>query len=134
VARGEFVVESANHTVEIWHTSGGTATLNVGASSAGMSAMTGGTMKMPAGWKSNTRVKGIARGDLVFVFGERENHTLKAQLVLFAAPTAVRVTPKATATPTPTVSATVSPAATTAVVPAMATPTSVSSTLTGQHS
>ena len=64
-----------------------TRTLNVGGTSTGMSAMTGGTMQVPSGWDMNMTVKGIAKGDLVFVFGEREHHTLKAQLVLFAAPT-----------------------------------------------
>jgi hypothetical protein len=106
VSKGEFVVKSANGTLEIWHVNGGTATLNVGATSTGMSAMTGGTTKVPSWWTMNTKVKGIAQGDLVFVFGERENHTLKAQLILFAAPattvtrpTAPPTTPRTTTVP-----------------------------------
>ena len=87
VGRDEFAVRSANGTIEIWHVNGKTKILNVGGTSTGMSAMTGGTMKVPSWWTMNTRVKGLAKGDLVFVFGERERHTLKAQLVLFAAPT-----------------------------------------------
>jgi hypothetical protein len=83
--KGEFVVESKNGTIEIWHVNRGTETWNVGGTSTGLSAMTGGTTKVPAWWNMNTKVKGIAKGDLVFAFGERENHTLKAQLVLFAA-------------------------------------------------
>src|ERR1700753_4287040 len=126
-ARGEFVVQSANGTVEIWHANNGTKTLNIGASSTGMSAMTGGTMKVPSWWQMNTKVKGIARGDLVFVFGERQNHTLKAQLVLFAAPAKVTPAPTATTTmptaaPTATVTVTQSAPATapaTATLPAV---------------
>lgn len=133
VGHNEFVVESANGTIEIWHVSGGTITDNVGSSATGMSAMTGGTMRVPDSWKMNTRVRGIAKGDLVFIFGQRENHTLKAQLVLFAAPTAVRtVTPTSTptwmptSTPTSTVTVTATPTAPAAVVPAVtATATAV---------
>jgi len=115
VGRHQFVVRSANGTFEVWHTNGGTAILNVGGSSTGMSAMTGGsmTMKMPSWWTMNTRVKGLAKGDFVFVFGERENHTLKAQLVLFAAPKtpAPAATPATTApTNTPTTAHPVAPA------------------------
>lgn len=142
VGRGEFAVQSANGTIEIWHVNGGTKTLNVGATSTGMSALTGGSMRMPAGWKSNTKVKGIAKGDLVFLFGERENHTLKAQLVLFAARAAVTVIPRATATtaaPTAIPTATVTTAAPTATATAhiatpTAIPTGVASTFTGTHS
>jgi monoamine oxidase len=86
-----------------------------------MSAMTGGTMKVPSRWTLNTRVTRIAKGDLVFVFGERVGRTLKAQLVLFAAPATTNR--KLTATPTakPTVTA-----------PAPA-PTGVGATITGTH-
>jgi hypothetical protein len=128
-AKHEFVVESADGKVEIWHVTGGTWTDNVGGTSTGMSAMTGGTMKVPSWWNMNTKVKGIARGDLVFVFGERENHTLKAQLVLFAAPTTTTTTTTPTATPTATVPA-VTP---TATVPA-ARPSGTSSAFTGTNS
>jgi hypothetical protein len=86
VGQHQFVVRSANGTIEVWHFNDGTRILNVGGSSTGMSAMTGGTTKVPSWWDMNTRVKGLAKGDLVFVFGELEKHTLKAQLVLFAAP------------------------------------------------
>jgi len=131
VGHDEFAVESANRTIEIWHVNGGTITDNVGGTATGMSAMTGGSMKVPASWKMNTKVKGIAKGDLVFIFGERENHSLKAQLVLFAAPTAVRAVPRATATPT----ATVRPTATTAVIPvATATAPVATPTAVGTHS
>ncbi len=129
VSRGEFVVESANGTVEIWHVNNGTST--------GMSAMTGGTMQVPSSWQMNTKVKGIAKGDLVFVFGERENHALKAQLVLFAAPTTFTPAPQATATVT--VTPTAFPTAGTVTPTAFptapsATPTAVRSTFSGTNS
>ena len=106
VGRHEFVVRSANGKLELWHTSGKTAILNVGGSSMGMSAMTGGSvnMRVPSWWTMNIKTKGLAKGDLVFVFGEREGRTLKAQLVLFAAP--MVKAPLATATPTPTMTMT----------------------------
>jgi hypothetical protein len=112
VAKNEIVVKSTNGAFEIWHLNHGTKTLNVGGSSMGMSAMTGGTMNVPSWWRMDTKTHGIARGDVVFVFGQRENHTLKAQLVLFAAPLTTRVTPTATPTATittPTPTATVAP-------------------------
>jgi hypothetical protein len=123
VGRGEFVVRSANGTTEIWHVNHGTKTQNIGGTATGMSAMTGGTTKVPARWTMNTRVKGVAKGDLVFVFGERENHTLKAQLVLFAAPTKAATMPTATATATmptaaPTMTATMPTGTPTATMPA----------------
>jgi hypothetical protein len=125
--KGEFAVESRNGTTEIWHVNHGTWTKNVGGSMTGMSAMTGGTTKVPAWWTMNTKVKGIARGDLVFVFGERENHTLKAQLVLFAAP-AVTTTTTPTATPTAT-----APMATPTATAPVATPTATGTSY-GSHS
>jgi hypothetical protein len=120
VGKDEFAVKSADGKLEIWHTSGKTATLNVGGTSTGMSAMTGGSvnMKVPSWWTMNTKTKGLAQGDLVFVFGERENQTLKAQLVLFAAPAAA--TPMAM----PTAAAT---------APAV-TPTGITATSIGKHS
>jgi len=143
VAKGEFAVRSANGTTEIWHVNGGTEIRNVGGTSTGLSAMTGGTTKVPSRWKMNTKVRGVAKGDLVFVFGERENHTLKAQLVLFAAPAKTAITPKATPTATattpaamptatvmPTATATARPTATAPVV----TPTSTASTFSGTNS
>ncbi len=93
VGRDEFAVKSANGTIEVWHFNGGTIIKNVGGGSTGMSAMTGGTTRVPSWWDMDTRVKHIARGDLVFVFGEREHQTLKAQLVLFAAPTVTAPVP-----------------------------------------
>jgi hypothetical protein len=139
VGRGEFAVRSADGRLEIWHVNRGTATENVGGTMTGMSAMTGGTTQVPSWWNMNTKVKGIARGDLAFVFGERENHTLKAQLVLFAAPTTTAVTPTATPTTaivptaTPTATATMPAVQPTATVP-VAPPTGTASTFTGHNS
>ena len=127
VGKGEFAVKSANGTIEIWHVNDGTKTRNVGGTSTGLSALTGGTTKVPSWWKMNTKVKGIAKGDLVFVFGEREKHTLKAQLVLFAAPTTTTATP--TATPTAT-----TPTATPAATAPAVTPTGTGATFSGNHS
>ena len=129
VGKHEFAVESADGKLEIWHTSGKTATLNVGGTSTGMSAMTGGSvnMKVPSWWTMNTKTKGLAKGDLVFVFGEREKRTLKAQLVLFAAP----MMTGPTAMPTPTTPMGMPTATMTA--PAV-TPTGTSATFSGKHS
>jgi hypothetical protein len=121
VGKGEFAVKSANGTIKIWHVNGSTKTKNVGGTSTGMSAMTGGTTKVPSRWTMNTKITRIAKGDLVFVFGEREGHTLKAQLVLFAAPATTTRRLMATPTPTPT-----------ATAPAPA-PTGVGATITGNH-
>ena len=127
--KNEFAVRSADGKLEIWHTSGKTAILNVGGTSTGMSAMTGGSvnMRVPSWWAMNTKTKGLAKGDLVFVFGERENHTLKAQLVLFAAPTATATRPAAAPTATPT-----APAPTTTTAPAVA-PAGTVPTVSGTH-
>jgi hypothetical protein len=109
VGKGEFAVKSANGTTETWQVNRWVKTENVGGTMTGLSAMTGGTTKVPSWWQLNTKVTGIAKGDLVFVFGERENHTFKAQLVLFAAP-AMTARPAATATATmPTATPTMSP-------------------------
>jgi len=121
VGKNEFAVKSANGTIKVWHVNGATKTKNVGGTATGMSAMTGGTMKVPARWTKNTRATRIARGDLVFVFGERVGRTLKAQLVLFAAPGVTKRMPIATPTAKPTVTA-----------PAPA-PTGVGATITGTH-
>ena len=121
VGKGEFAVKSANGTIKVWHVNGATKTKNVGGTATGMSAMTGGTMKVPSRWTMNTRVTRIAKGDLVFVFGERVGRTLKAQLVLFAAPATTNRKPMATPTAKPTVTA-----------PAPA-PTGVGATITGTH-
>jgi hypothetical protein len=121
VGKNEFAVKSANGTIKVWHVNGATKTENVGGTRTGMSAMTGGTMKVPSWWTMNTRVKRIAKGDLVFVFGERVGRTLKAQLVLFAAPATTNRMSMATPTAKPTVTA-----------PAPA-PTGVGATITGTH-
>jgi len=135
VGRGEFAVQSANGTIKVWHVNRKTRILNVGGTATGMSAMTGGSMQVPAQWNMNTTINGIARGDLVFVFGERERHTLKAQLVLFAAPMAVMPTPTATtpmATPTATTSTT--PAATPTMTAPSVKPTSTAPSFSGHNS
>ena len=121
VGKNEFAVKSATGTIKVWHVNGATKTKNVGGTATGMSAMTGGTMKVPSRWTMNTRVTRIAKGDLVFVFGERVGRTLKAQLVLFAAPATTNRKPMATPTAKPTVTA-----------PAPA-PTGVGATITGTH-
>ncbi len=114
----EFAVRSADGMLEVWHISGKTAVLNVGGTSMGMSAMTGGSvnMRVPSWWVMDTRTRGLAKGDLVFVFGEREGQTLKAQLVLFAAPTT-------TPAPAPTTTLPAAPALAPAVAPAGTVPT-----------
>lgn len=121
VVRNEFAVKSANGTIKWWSVNGATKAKNVGGTVTGMSAMTGGSMKVPSRWTMNTRVTRIAKGDLVFVFGERVGRMLKAQLVLFAAPATTKRMPMATPTAKPTVTA-----------PAPA-PTGVGATITGTH-
>jgi hypothetical protein len=121
VGKNEFTVKSANGTIKMWNVNGATKTKNVGGTATGMSAMTGGTMKAPSRWTVNTRVTRIAKGDLVFVYGERVGRTLKAQLVLFAARATTNRMPMATPTAKPTVTA-----------PAPA-PTGVGATITGTH-
>lgn len=121
VGKNEFTVKSANGTIKMWNVNGATKTKNVGGTATGMSAMTGGTMKVPSRWTMNTRVTRIAKGDLVFVYGERVGRTLKAQLVLFAAPATTNRMPMVTPTAKPTVTA-----------PAPA-PTGVGATITGTH-
>jgi len=136
VGRGAFAVQSANGTIKVWHVTHRTQTLNVGGTSTGMSAMTGGTMQVPAGWDMNMTVNGIAKGNLVFVFGEREHHMLKAQLVLFAAPTGTMPTATPTATTpmaTPTGTATMPTVTPTATAPTVK-PTSTAPTFSGHNS
>jgi hypothetical protein len=140
VGRGEFAVQSKNGTIKVWHVTRKTRTLNVGGTSTGMSAMTGGSMQVPSWWNMNMTVKGVAKGDLVFVFGEREHHTLKAQLVLFAAPTATMPTATPTATtpmgtPTPTATTPMgTPTATTTTTAPAVRPTSTAPTFSGHNS
>ena len=119
----EFVTTAMNGKVEIWHANNGTKFLNVGNSKTGWNAMSGGTMsswgsynwsnKSNSGW--NPSVKSLAKGDLVFVFGERVHGQLDAQLVLFAAPMRTAPTPfptqTRTVTPNPTVTVTAIPTA-----------------------
>jgi hypothetical protein len=141
VGKGEFAVRSANGRTEIWHVTGKTMIRNVGGTSTGMSAMTGGSLRVPSWWAMNTKVKGLAKGDLAFVFGERENRTLKAQLVLFAAPVKTTAMPAATPTATPTATATIPmvtpttpmaiPTATATAVPPTGAP---ATTFSGKHS
>ncbi len=98
--RAQFVVKSSNGKLALWHVNGNTKFLNVGGSTTGMAAMTGGMM-MDTG-KMNTVTRVLGGGDLVFVFGERENHTLKAQLILFAKPMPMAAKPTATPSMMPT--------------------------------
>lgn len=114
-APGEFVTRSQNNQLEVWHTTRGTQFFNVGGNQTGWNAMSGGTMSSYGNWNwSNTsssrwnmNVRNVARDDLVFVFGERVDGKLIAQLVLFAAPLepAAAMTPTSTPT-TPTMTAT----------------------------
>jgi hypothetical protein len=132
--RNEFIIKSTNHKLELWYVSHGTRFLNVGGNKTGMAAMTGGTMA--ASGPMNAKVKNVARGDMVFIFGERVHGKLVAQLVLFAAP--MKAAPKATpsampsTTTTPGMTATPSVTATpsTVVTPA---PTGVEPTVSGTH-
>jgi hypothetical protein len=127
--RDAFVIKSSNRQIELWFVNHGTQFLNVGSSSMGMTAMTGGTMAMPSHMKMNTKTKTLAKGDLVFIFGERVHGELIAQLVLFVAPTKVTTTPTPTATPSMTATATATPTATpTATGTATATPSTTSTT------
>jgi hypothetical protein len=132
--KGKITVKSANGTTETWQVNRWTKTDNVGGTMTGLSAMTGGTTKVPSWWHMNTRAKGVAKGDLVFVFGERENRTLKAQLVLFAAPAMTArpaATPKATMpTAAPTMTATMPAATPTATMPTATMPTATMPTST----
>ena len=133
IRQKELVVQSNNGKIETWHWNNGTKAVNVGTSSTGMSAMTGGTMSMPSRWGRhlNTKAKAAITGDMVFVFGERIKGKLIAQLVLFVAPMkpAPVVTP--TATPSMTTTPAATPTATTTTSPT-ATPTApATSTATG---
>jgi hypothetical protein len=125
----EFVTTSMNGKLEIWHANNGTKFLNVGNSKTGWNAMSGGTMsswgtynwsdKSNSTW--NPSVKSLAKGDLVFVFGERVHGQLDAQLVLFAAPSKTAPTPfptsTTTVTPAPTATVTAIPTTTVRATP-----------------
>jgi hypothetical protein len=94
----EFVVKSTSGTFGVWHFNGGTKFVNIGNSRTGWNAMSGGTMSSMGSWNWsdmansswNSHTKTIAKGDLVFVFGTKVNGVMKAQLVLFAAPSSWR--------------------------------------------
>jgi hypothetical protein len=125
--RHAFVIKSANHQLQLWYVNHGTEFLNVGPSSVGMRAMTGGTMDMPGDMNMNMRTRVLAPGDFVFIFGEKVNGKLIAQLVLFVAPVRVTVTPTAT----PSWTATPTAPATQGIAPV---PTSTAPTFTGHNS
>jgi hypothetical protein len=126
---GEFVTTAMNGDFEIWHFNNGTKFLNVGNSKTGWNALSGGTMSSQGSWnwsnttnsKWNPSVKTPAKGDLVFIFGERVHGQLDAQLVLFAAPSKTAPTPfptqTQTVTPAPTVTVTATPTATVRATP-----------------
>jgi hypothetical protein len=110
--RHEFVIKSSNGKFQLWFVNHGTKIVNVGSNPTGMTAMTGGTMAMPSNMNMNMRTKALAKGDLVFIFGERVHGKLLAQLVLFVAPVKVTATPTATPTVTATPTTTATPTAT----------------------
>lgn len=137
IRQKELVVESFNGNVEVWHWNGGTKAVNVGGNSTAWSAMTGGTMSMPSSWdgRLNLKAKAAIKGDLVFVFGERVDGQLIAQLVLFAAP--LQATAPMPTMPTPTAMPSVAgiPALTpTSNVQVQAPNATSSSSFTGTHS
>jgi hypothetical protein len=74
-----------------------------------------------------TATKGVQRGDLVFVAGERVHGFLIAKLVLFAPPTTG-------VTPTPTPSVSVTPSATSSAIPTPTVTGTSMSTVSGSHS
>src|SRR5262249_23725261 len=93
VSPWEFVTKSSNGTFEVWHTNMGTKFLNVAGNKTGWNAMTGNTMSSYGSWNApsagswdsmskswDMRAKTIARGDVVFVFGQKVNGKLFAQL------------------------------------------------------
>jgi hypothetical protein len=90
----EFVVESTNGTFGVWHFNNGAKFVNIGNSKTGWNAMSGGSMSSwgsynwsnyaNSSWNKNTKT--LAKGDLVFVFGQKVHGVWWAQLVLFAAP------------------------------------------------
>lgn len=89
-----FVTKSSNGSIQLWHTNNDTKFVNIGGNKTGWNAMTGGTMSSYGDYnwsnmsnsKWNMSTKSLAKGDLVFVFGEKVHGELWAQLVLFAAP------------------------------------------------
>ena len=117
--RDEFVIKSSNHQLELWYVNHGTKIVNVGSNPTGINAMTGGTMAMPGHMTMNMGTRTLAKGDLVFIFGERVHGNLVAQLVLFVAPTKVTptATPSMTTSPTMTATPTTTAKPTTTVAP-----------------
>jgi len=93
-APNEFVVQSTNGTFGVWHFNGGAKFVNIGNSKTGWNAMSGGSMSSwgsynwsdytKSSWNPHTTT--LAKGDLVFVFGQKVHGVWWAQLVLFAAP------------------------------------------------
>lgn len=133
-APNEFVVQSTNGTFGVWHFNSGAKFVNVGNSKTGWNAMSGGYMSSwgsynwsdyaKSSWNSHTKT--LAKGDLVFVFGQKVHGVWWAQLVLFAAPSSWHgSTPPSMSwnwnTNTPSPSSSSSPA-----------PTSDTSTINGQ--
>lgn len=94
VAPKEFVVQSTNGTFGVWHFNNGAKFVNIGNSKTGWNAMSGGYMSSwgSYNWSNyaksswNMHTKTLAKGDLVFVFGQKVHGVWWAQLVLFAAP------------------------------------------------
>jgi hypothetical protein len=131
----EIAVQSFNGRVEVWHWNNNTKAVNVGGSSTGWDAMTGGSssMSMPSSWHGhlNFKSKTAVPGDLVFIIGQRVKGQLIAQVVLFAAPLKITA-PAPTAMPTATVVPTAIPTAT-STWPAT-TPTSAPAGLQPTHS
>jgi hypothetical protein len=104
-SKNQIVVKSTNHMLELWNLNHGTKVLNVGGTQTGMAAMTGGTMGSPEQMgQMSMKAKSVAKGDLVFIFGERVHGELVAQLVLFAAP--MKTSPVTTPAAMPSMTAT----------------------------
>ena len=123
--RNAFVIKSTNHQLELWNVTRGTKFLNVFGNNMGMNALTGNgnSMAMPNHMSMSRGARVLARGDLVFIFGEKVHGQLVAQLVLFVAPLKVTTTP--TAPPSFTATATARPTSTT---PAPGTTVTVTAT------
>lgn len=124
--RNTIAVKSFNGHLELWNLSKGTKVVNVASNPTAQSAMSGGTMQMPA---KMMKAKGLAKGDFVFIFGERVKGKLIAQLVLFAAPAKVTPTPPTPPTMKATPGATMVP-----TTPAPAPTTSAGLQFSGKNS
>ncbi len=130
--RNAFVIKSGNHQLELWGVTRGTKFLNVFGNNMGMNALTGNgnSMAMPNHMSMSKGARVLARGDLVFIFGEKVHGQLVAQLVLFVAPLKVTTTPTPTVAPTAT-STTVPAPTTTVTVTANPTATVPNTTVNG---